>query len=61
MDGSQRLAELDAPGMASHLTVKRSVTESVFFVWVTTVTCFFPVAELFKAYSPMLDSQSVCT
>ena len=59
MDGSPRPAELDGPGVASHLTVKKSVAESVFCVWVTPVMCFFLAAGLFKAYSPMLDSEKV--
>ena len=31
--------------------------KSVFCVWVTTVMCFFPAVWLFKAFSPMLDSE----
>ena len=57
VDGSPKLDELDAPGLAPYLTVKKSVTESVFCIWVATVMCFFPTALLFKACSPMLDSE----
>ena len=59
MDGSPRLAELDAPGVAPHLTAKKSVNESVYCVWVTTVMCFFPAAWHFKACCPMVDNEKV--
>ena len=59
VDGSPRLVELDAQGVAPHLTVKKSVTESVFCVWVTTVMHFFNVAWCFKAFLPMLFAHSL--
>ena len=52
VNGSPGLADLDAPGVAPHLTVKKSVTESVFCVSVTTVMCFFPATWLLRLDLP---------
>ena len=56
MVGFPRFAEVDPQSVAPHLTVKKSVTESVFCVWVMTKS-FFPAAWLFEACSALLDSE----